>query len=173
MRVTVPHRPPAPGRLRRRFGSVHALDPLRDHWLVGFNDFQHVGRVCVRLVGAWILGGIIGFNREKAGKAAGLRTHMLVCTGTALFVLAGIEAGADSAALMRIVQGVAAGIGFLGAGVILKMPEERRISGVTTAADIWVTSAVGIAAGMGFVWPAALAILLGYISLRFVRSLEK
>ena len=90
---------------------------------------------------AAVLGGILGFERERVGKAAGLRTHMLVTVGSCLFTLVPLEAGVGKDAMARVVQGLAAGIGFLGAGSILKLTEERKIHGLTTAANIWVAAA--------------------------------
>jgi putative Mg2+ transporter-C (MgtC) family protein len=114
-------------------------------------DAKQLTQVVVRLVIAAVLGGILGFEREHKGKAAGVRTHMLVCMGAALFVLVPRLAGADDAALSRVVQGLVAGIGFLGAGTILKGEKlsTAQVKGLTTAAGLWMTAAIGIAAGMG------------------------
>lgn len=125
-------------------------------------DASQLTRVTVRLVIAAVLGGILGFEREYKGKAAGVRTHMLVCMGAALFVLVPRLAGADDAALSRVVQGIVAGIGFLGAGTILKGDklDTRHVKGLTTAAGLWMTAAIGIAAGMGREMTAVLSTLL-------------
>jgi putative Mg2+ transporter-C (MgtC) family protein len=85
---------------------------------------------------------------------------MLVTVGSCLVVLAPAETGVKVEHLMRVVQGLAAGIGFLGAGAILKMSEERKIHGLTTAASVWVMAAVGMSVGLGMLWPALLAVLL-------------
>src|SRR5262249_58398759 len=90
-------------------------------------------------------------------EAAGLRTHMLVSVGAALFVLVPQQAGMSTADLSRVIQGVVAGIGFLGAGAILKHGHEGTVQGLTTAAGIWLTAGLGIAAGLG----RGLAALLG------------
>jgi putative Mg2+ transporter-C (MgtC) family protein len=119
----------------------------------------------VRLVTAMLLGGLLGFEREKEGKAAGLRTHMLVSLGAALFILAPLEAGVSRDNLVRVIQGLTAGIGFLGAGAILKITEERKIKGLTTAATLWLTAATGMAVGLGWLWPAVLVVVLGLFSL--------
>ncbi|HEY3517429.1 MAG TPA: MgtC/SapB family protein, partial [Gammaproteobacteria bacterium] len=95
-------------------------------------------RIVLRLLAALLAGGIIGLQRETTGKAAGLRTHMLVCAGTALFVLAAVNAGMEQDAISRVVQGLATGIGFLGAGAILKVESSNQIKGLTTAAGIWM-----------------------------------
>ena len=128
-------------------------------------DLEQFTRVVVRLLLAAILGGILGFERETSGKAAGVRTHMLVAMGAALFVLVPIQAGIVPADLSRVIQGVVAGIGFLCAGSILKTGsargnDEDQVRGLTTAAGIWLTAAVGIAAGVGREATAVLATLL-------------
>ena len=90
-----------------------------------------VADVVVRLVAAAALGGALGIERERLGKRAGMRTHMLVALGAALFVLAAVESGAGGGELARVVQGIATGIGFVGAGTILKHPEEGEVRGLT------------------------------------------
>jgi len=102
----------------------------------------------LRLLLAVALGAIIGYQRERAGKSAGLRTHILICAGAALFTVAslyGFGAAADPA---RVAAGIVAGIGFLGAGAIIRR-EEGIVAGLTTAATIWVVAAIGLAAGAG------------------------
>ena len=123
-------------------------------------DLEQFTRVVVRLLLAAVLGGILGFEREKSGKAAGVRTHMLVAMGAALFVLVPIQAGIVPADLSRVIQGVVAGIGFLCAGSILKSNDEDQVRGLTTAAGLWLTAAVGLAAGVGRETTAVLATLL-------------
>lgn len=125
-------------------------------------DASQLTRVTVRLVIAALLGGILGFEREHKGKAAGVRTHMLVCMGAALFVLVPRLAGADDQAVSRVVQGIVAGIGFLGAGTILKGDtlNTHQVKGLTTAAGLWMTAAIGIAAGMGREMTAVLSTIL-------------
>jgi putative Mg2+ transporter-C (MgtC) family protein len=127
-------------------------------------DASQLTRVTVRLLIAALLGGILGFEREQKGKAAGVRTHMLVAMGAALFVLAPRLAGADDAAMSRVIQGIVAGIGFLGAGTILKGREQSvaQVKGLTTAAGLWMTAAIGIAAGMGREATAVLSTLLAW-----------
>lgn len=125
-------------------------------------DAKQLTQVVIRLVIAALLGGILGFEREHKGKAAGVRTHMLVCMGAALFVLVPRLAGADDAALSRVVQGIVAGIGFLGAGTILKGEKlsTAQVKGLTTAAGLWMTAAIGIAAGMGREMTAVVSTIL-------------
>jgi putative Mg2+ transporter-C (MgtC) family protein len=115
-------------------------------------DTREMTVVIVRLITAGLLGGLLGAEREAVGKAAGLRTHMLVALGAALFVIAPDKAGLSAGDLGRIIQGVAAGIGFIGAGTILKLTDREEIKGLTTAASIWLTAAIGIAAAVGPLW---------------------
>lgn len=105
--------------------------------------------IVVRLLTAAVLGGMLGMERERKGRAAGLKTHILVSIGSALFVMAPLLAGIDPAEVTRVMQGIVSGIGFLGAGAIIKLERDERIEGLTTAAGIWMVSAVGMAAGMG------------------------
>lgn len=123
-------------------------------------------RVGSRLITAVVLGGVIGWEREIRGRAAGLRTHMMVALGSALFTLIPLESGHTD--LAAIVKGVAAGIGFLGAGAILKVIEEREIKGLTTAGSIWFTAAMGVACGAGKMWVALTATLLSVVILALV-----
>ncbi|WP_437327527.1 MgtC/SapB family protein [Sorangium sp. So ce381] len=117
------------------------LDPSRSTLL---NLFLRLGL-------ALASGALVGWERHAAGKPAGLRTHMLVSVGSAIFVMAALEASADSAS--RVVQGIAAGIGFLGAGEIFRFSQHSggkpRVTGLTSAAAIWVSAALGISAGYG------------------------
>ena len=142
-------------------------------------DARQLTQITVRLLIAAILGGILGFEREHKGKAAGVRTHMLVALGAALFVLVPQMSGNQADAMSRVVQGVIAGIGFLGAGTILKgkEDEEGHVKGLTTAAGLWMTAAIGVAAGMGRESTAVLSTLLALAVLsvmpRVVKLLEK
>jgi putative Mg2+ transporter-C (MgtC) family protein len=132
-----------------------------------------LGVSAIRLILAGALGALIGAERERVHSAAGLRTHMLVGIGTALFVLAEVESGADGAALSRVIQGLTTGIGFLGAGTILKVGDKMEVHGLTTAASIWVTAAVGVSAGLGHIWLASLASVLSWVVLGPIKRLEK
>ncbi len=138
---------------------------------LGLPDSRQAARIGGRLVIALLLGGLLGFERERRGRAAGLRTHMLVALGAALFTLIVMEsAGAGQSAanaelLSQVVRGIAAGVGFLGAGAILKRAETEHIKGLTTAAGIWLTAAAGVAVGSGWVWPAATAVILSWVVL--------
>jgi putative Mg2+ transporter-C (MgtC) family protein len=142
------------------------------HELFALPEAFHVLEATVRLVVATTLGGILGFERQLKGKAAGLRTHMLVALGTALFTIAPIEAGMPIADISRILQGIAAGIGFIGAGTILKRADQEEIKGLTTAASIWLTAAIGIAVGTGGLWLPVLGTGLAVIILSTLGYLE-
>ncbi len=98
---------------------------------------------------------------------------MLVALGSALFTLIPQEAQMTTADLSRVIQGVAAGIGFLGAGTILKLEEQHRIEGLTSAASVWVTAAVGMSVGAGWIWPAVVGVIWGWIILSIIHRLEQ
>jgi putative Mg2+ transporter-C (MgtC) family protein len=126
-----------------------------------------------RLTLGGFLGALLGLQRERVHSAAGLRTHILVGIGSALFVLADIESGSGGEAVSRVIQGVVVGVGFLGAGTILKIGDRIEVHGLTTAASIWVTAAVGIAAGLGNIWLASLAAFFGWLVLGPLARFEK
>ncbi|MDN4055724.1 MgtC/SapB family protein [Massilia sp. YIM B02763] len=137
-----------------------------------FSDLGNVAditRITVRMLVAVVLGGLLGWERESIGAPAGLRTHMLVSLGSALFVLIPLQAGMKVEDLSRVLQGVTAGIGFLGAGAILKLKDENDIKGLTTAASVWLTAAVGVAAGMGREATAVLSTLFALVILAILR----
>jgi len=138
----------------------------------GLPDTQQLTRVIIRLIAAALLGSIIGYERERAGKAAGLRTHILVTLGTCVFVLACSGFGMSSDGLSRVVQGIVTGIGFIGAGSILKLNEERDIKGLTTSAGIWMTAAIGVAVGLGTLGLALLGAILTVIVLAIVGPID-
>ena len=119
-----------------------------------------VTQVVVRLLVAALLGGLLGLERERQGKAAGIRTHMLVAASSALIVLVPLQMELDGESLSRVIQGLLAGVGFVCAGAILKLEREEQVHGLTTAAGVWMTAAIGIAAGLGREMTAALATLL-------------
>src|SRR5262245_39916492 len=150
-----------------------------DFWEGVVTDFSdltdptQVAQVVVRLVFAALLGGLLGYEREQHHKPAGLRTHMLVSLGSAFFLLASEKAGMSPADLSRVMQGLLTGIGFLGAGAILKQSEQEKIRGPTAAAGIWLTAAVGAAAGLGRITLAILATLLAYVILSLLSPLER
>jgi putative Mg2+ transporter-C (MgtC) family protein len=131
----------------------------------GFQDTDHVLRVVIRLLLAIGMGGLVGLERVHDRKPAGLRTHMLVALGAAMFTLVPLEGGMHMSDLSRVIQGVATGVGFLGAGTILQLREEHRIQGLTSAASIWLTAAAGMAVGAGWIWPALLGVILAWVIL--------
>src|SRR5664279_5614936 len=135
-------------------------------------DAAHLAATGGRLLAAAVLGGIIGAQRERVHSAAGFRTHILVATGASLLVLASQESGFSTPDVSRVVQGIVAGIGFLGAGTILKLADRGEVHGLTTAATIWVTAAVGVAASVGPLWLPALAACLTWIVLALAVRLE-
>ena len=102
----------------------------------------------LRILMAAVLGAIIGYQRERSGKSAGLRTVVLVCVGAALFTMASIHGFGTVADPSRVAAGIVIGIGFLGAGAIMRR-EGGHIEGLTTAATIWVMAAIGLATGAG------------------------
>lgn len=130
-------------------------------------DAEQVTQVVVRLVVAAFLGGILGLQRERQGKPAGVRTHMLVAASSALIVVVSLQSGMDDEALSRVLQGLLAGVGFVCAGAILKLEKEEQVHGLTTAAGVWMTAAIGITAGLGREATAALStfLVLGILAL--------
>ena len=142
-------------------------------------DLAQTTRVVLRLVVAAVLGGLLGWEREHKGQAAGVRTHMLVAMGAALFVLVPQMSGSQADAMSRVVQGVIAGIGFLGAGTILKNTDgdDAQVRGLTTAAGLWMTAAIGVSAGLGREATAVVSTLLALAILgvmpRIVKLIDK
>ncbi len=130
----------------------------------------------IRLILAFVLGSLIGLERERKGGHAGLRTHTLVCVGSALIMLTSIyiyeiyqtKAGIDPG---RIAAGVVTGIGFLGAGTIIRSKE--GIKGLTTAASVWVSAAIGLAIGCGYISAALITTLIAYLTLSALKRIEK
>lgn len=142
------------------------LATLRDEFS-DIPDVQQLTRITVRLLLAAALGGLLGYQREQHGKAAGMRTHMLVSIGAALFVLVPEQGGMHLTDLSRVMQGVIAGIGFLGAGAILKLTDEEQVHGLTSAAGIWMVAAIGVACGLGREATAVLSTLLAFAILEW------
>ena len=122
-----------------------------------------VGQLVVRMLMAGVLGGILGYQRESQGKAAGLKTHVIVALAAAFFVANAQQAGLSNADISRVIQGIAAGVGFLGAGTILKQSEQGQVIGLTTAANLYLTTAIGVAAGLGRETSAILGTLMAYL----------
>jgi putative Mg2+ transporter-C (MgtC) family protein len=129
----------------------------------------------LRVLLAFALGAVLGFEREKTGRPAGLRTHMLVCAGSTCFTLAGIYGFAATNSSMRdparVAAQIVAGVGFLGAGTIFRTPSTIR--GLTTAASIWLVAGIGMLAGAGMYWLAVFTSLVGYAVLGWLKVPER
>ncbi len=149
------------------------INAFFDELSAGWPDAHGFARVVIRLTLALLLSAIIGWEREREGKAAGLRTHMLVALGAAMFVQAAQENGASPDDMTRVVQGIATGIGFMGGGVILQLVAERRVKGLTTAAGLWLTAAIGVSAGLGRFTTAVLGTALCWMVLEIFHRIEK
>src|SRR5436190_4026987 len=125
------------------------MDLFWQELTAGLHDGRQLVHLIIRVVAAALLGGLVGIQRERTRKPAGLRTHMLVSLSTAVFVIACSNYGMSSDGLSRVIQGVVTGIGFIGAGTILKLSHEHEIKGLTTAASVWMTAAIGVTIGLG------------------------
>ncbi|WP_138935049.1 MgtC/SapB family protein [Roseovarius arcticus] len=123
-------------------------------------DLATITRIVLRLVLAAILGGVIGYERERKASSAGVRTHMLVAVGAALFVIGPLQAGMEISDMSRVLQGIVQGVGFLGAGAILVRASQQKILGLTTAANIWVTAGIGVVVGLGLEATAILSTVI-------------
>lgn len=135
--------------------------------------------IVVRLLASLAVGGLIGLERSYHGRPAGFRTHSLVCLSTSLLMLVtvyetrwfpSVAQGRISLDPTRMAQGIMTGIGFLGAGTIIK--DGLSVRGLTTAASIWITAAIGILIGIGFYFPAAIATILTFGTLSVFRWIE-
>jgi putative Mg2+ transporter-C (MgtC) family protein len=140
--------------------------------LVGGND-----EVFARLAAAMLAGFVLGINRELRGKPAGVRTHGLVAIGACLVTLVTMEIAAlpgtfNPDPVSRVIQGVITGIGFIGGGVILKLPDARAVQGLTTAASVWVTACIAVAFGAGMWRSAVIGLLLTLAALLFGGPIE-
>jgi putative Mg2+ transporter-C (MgtC) family protein len=142
---------------------------------------QHLGgvsQIFARLVVATFIGCILGLNRELHGKPAGVRTHGLVSLGAALLTLTGAQLSwlggkADYTLVSHVIQGIITGIGFLGAGVILRDDLRHSVHGLTTAASIWLSACLGIACGLGFWTTAGTALGITLVVLVFGGPFER
>ncbi|HET7931904.1 MAG TPA: MgtC/SapB family protein [Rhodanobacteraceae bacterium] len=137
--------------------------------------------IAIRLLLAAVLGGVIGFDRERHTWAAGLRTHMLVCLGAALAMIVSAFAFSDVLKQWphvvldpsRIAAQVISGIGFLGAGTIMFLHRENVIRGLTTAAGLWTVAAIGLAVGGGMYLAAVIATAVAWVILAALKPLER
>jgi putative Mg2+ transporter-C (MgtC) family protein len=126
-----------------------------------------------RLLLAAALAFILGMTRERLRKTAGLRTHMMVCLGSSIFVLAALLTQQTADGCSRVIQGITQGIGFLGAGTIVKFSDKAEVKGLTTAAGIWLTAGVGVACGLGEFWLAIIATVLAWLVLTPLGIIER
>jgi len=149
------------------------MSVLWDELSAGLSDLELLARVVIRRSAAAILGGVLGIERQYEHKSAGMRTHMLVAMGSALFTAAPLLAGISGEHVTRVIQGIATGIGFVGGGTILKLTEQHEIRGLTTAANIWLAAAVGVAAGAGWLLPAIVGTVLALIILYALGRIEQ
>lgn len=143
---------------------------------VEFSDLTNpagMTQVVIRLLVAVVLAAVVGYERERRGSSAGLRTHMMVALGVSLLVVASDQSGMDRESVSRVIQGVFAGIGFLGAGAIIKQDASEQVRGLTTAAALWATAAIATAAGLGREGTAILATLLAVVILSLLFRLEQ
>jgi putative Mg2+ transporter-C (MgtC) family protein len=151
---------------------------MQDIWQAIAQDFSDIpspaalAQAAVRLGLAVLVGAVLGYERARSGKSAGMRTHMIVAAGAALFVLIPQSAGMELADLSRVIQGIVTGIGFIGGGTILKQSERQEIHGLTTAAGLWLTAALGMAAGMGREGTVLLGTALAFFILSVLQRFE-
>jgi putative Mg2+ transporter-C (MgtC) family protein len=149
------------------------METLYHELALGLHDRQQVARIVIRLLAALVLGGLVGIQRQRTHKPAGLRTHMLVCLATAVFVISCGAVGMAFDAQSRVIQGIVTGLGFIGAGSILKLSHEHAIRGLTTAAGVWMTAAIGVTIGLGALGIAIIATILTLIILAVATKFEK
>ena len=136
-------------------------------------DVETATKIIVRILIAAVLGGVLGYERERKSIGAGMRTHMLVAVGAAIFVIGPTLAGMSPADLSRVIQGTIQGIGFLGAGAIILGTSTRKVKGLTTAASIWAAAGIGVAAGLGLEATAVLSTIVVLFVLAGVPLLMK
>jgi len=136
-------------------------------------DAATLTKITVRILVAGLLGGILGYERERKARGAGIRTHMLVAIGAAIFVIGPTQAGMSVGDLSRVIQGVVQGVGFLGAGAIIIGTAARQVQGLTTAASVWAAAGIGVAAGLGIEATAILATVIVLFILAVVPLITK
>ena len=160
---------------RNSFNAMEPFNFLRDVTAFNPNNLE----MLLRLLAALVAGTIVGFERTYRGRPAGFRTHALVCMTSCLLMLVTVFQSQwvleKSDYLIRLdptrmAQGIMTGIGFLGAGVIMK--EGPTVRGLTTAASIWITAAIGILAGIGFYFPLVVSVALTILVLSILRVIE-
>ncbi len=148
----------------------HALAALLPQWLPHPVTGELFSKVLARLVLAAVLGGIIGLERELKHRPAGLRTNMFICFGSAMFTVLSIELGGPNEST-RIAAQIISGIGFIGAGSILH--DRGGVTGLTTAATIFVVASIGMASGGGLYLLAVFATILMFLALRVLGWMER
>jgi putative Mg2+ transporter-C (MgtC) family protein len=136
-------------------------------------DASDVTRLLLRILLAVGLAALIGYERQVRGSTAGLRTHMILALGVALIVVAAQQSGMEPEDVSRVIQGVFAGIGFLGAGAIIKQSQSEEVRGLTTAASLWTTAAVATACGLGSELTAITATLIALVILSVLLRIER
>ena len=146
------------------------MDVLWNELTFGLPERKEFLQVIIRLLASILIAGLIGYEREAVGKSAGLRTHILVALGSTTFIIGCIGAGMREDAVSRVIQGIVTGIGFIGAGTILK--QETRVRGLTTSAGLWTTCGIGVVVGLGELGVALIAATLGFIVLTVLRRFE-
>lgn len=150
---------------------------LVDIWNAAFPEtfsISHFLTIALRLATATFFGGLIGLQRQRQHKSAGLRTHMLVALGSALFILIPLEMdGMAAREISRVIQGVATGIGFLGGGAIIKFSDSHMVKGLTSAAAIWLTAGLGMTVALGQIWTSILIVLLAWFVLAGMGKAER
>ncbi len=134
--------------------------------------------ILVRLLTAMVLGGMLGFERELAGKVAGLRTYSLISVGSALFIIVSVIVASDLSANgvfdpLRVAANIVVGIGFVGAGMIIFQEHGHKVRGLTTAAGLWIAAGIGMAAGFGLYLIAVFATLIALFILIVMYLWEK
>lgn len=142
---------------------------MNDIFVIRDIDIAMIIRVTIALV----LGGVVGFERERGDRPAGLRTHMLVAAGSACFSIAsiyGFDLQTKEADLARVAANVVSGVGFLGAGTILR--DGSTIRGLTTASSIWIVASIGMLTGLGLVWLALYTTFLTWFVLVVVKRFK-
>lgn len=148
-----------------------------DIWFEAFPEtftVAHFLVIALRLAVATLFGGLIGLQRERQHKSAGLRTHMLVALGSALFVLIPLEMHQTmQGEVSRVIQGVATGIGFLGGGAIIKYSNSSMVKGLTSAAAIWLTAGLGVAVAVGRIWTSLLIVIMAWFVLACMGMAER
>lgn len=139
----------------------------------GATDVERWTEMLVRLSIALFLAGVLGYDRERKRRPAGLRTHLMVGLGAATLALIPEQLGFSDEAMARVIEGIIAGIGFLGAGAIIRVESPEQVRGLTTAGSIWVTAAVGVAAGLGQEITALVTTAFAFLILSWISRIER